>query len=1131
MKRSRLTDPAEWRRVRALFDAALERPPADRGAFLAESCGDDAELRAEVLELLNADAALEREETELVASGGASFLEPTLESIAPLFSVDADPEGDDPNEAEPPLPFLWGPLQVEERIGAGSFGRVYRAHDAALRRDVALKLRRVDPSGRTEGGEGHLEEARRLARLRHPNVIAVHGAEVHDGWAGIWTDLVRGETLDSLLGRDGPFPRDLLLRVSRDLCRALGAVHGAKLVHGDVKPSNVMQDGDGRIVLMDFGSGRGAHESIDEDGEPGATARPQGTPVAMAPELFRGTSPSPATDIYAVGVLLYRLASGQYPIRARRLSELSRAVFEETPAPMSELRPDLPLPFARVVHRALAREASDRPHSAEELGWALAAALGEDVEPAARTEALEDELPGHAEYERFNTRFVGRSEDLRLLRTGLIDPGLVTIIGPGGSGKTRLAARVTTELARSLPGGATWVELAPVSDLAGLIGAVARAAGLRDTAQASVEQSLREHFADRPALLVWDNAEHLCAEAAQLAAPLLMACPRLHLLVTSRQRLGVDHERVLSVPPMAVPPEGAEGIEIIDSDAVRLFVNLAQRGSESVRLTAHTAPDIARIVRRVEGIPLAIELAAARVPSLGLAAVATRLEESFRLLASREPAGSARHSTVSASIRWSYDLLDPEERVLFARLAVFSGGWGLDAAEAVCADVTSGSNEARVGESELVDLLSSLAERSLVSVDRIGEGETRFRFLETVRAFALERFGESGDAEQVRDRHLEWCEREALVHAEGIHGEEVERHVAWFDREQPNFRAAHQRLGTLIGSGRASGDRWLTFCRTIRAYWANRGALREGLEMLSLALEASPAITRDRGIGLALLAWLQLAMGDPRMSVETAMTAVAIGRELQDEGALGSGLSSLALACVEAGEYVRARAAYIEALELRQRPEHARFASSILCNLGVLDGSIGDHDAAEVWFQRALAIAEPRRDDLNIALVLSNLAHSRLEVGRFSEARPLAEQGFAAGRRSGNVGSLCSAALALILVETRDGRLAEAREHLLEPLGRMAKFPHVLSWLQVMDAAVELFLARSQHEAAAAIWGSMEATRQRSGLPASPLDARRFAARVESLRNSMGAEGWGAATAGGRLLSPAEAVQFVLRNL
>ncbi len=282
-----------------------------------------------------------------------------IEAVASGFRSVRPTDGDDvaPSEAS----FSWGHLQVHERLGGGSFGEVYRATDPVLQRDVALKLRRPGPSRNEKSGRRFIEEARRLARIRHDNVIAVHGADLHDGRVGLWTELIEGETLEFRLDRDGPLGVHEALSVGLDLCRALAAVHAAGLIHGDVKAANVLREQGGRVVLTDFGSGT----------EDGAETAAFGSPGSAAPEVLLGSPPGPESDIYSLGVLLFKLVSGQLPFPGESIGEIREAARRGECLSLRDLRPEIPATFIAVVERALDLDPQARFSTAGDMERAL----------------------------------------------------------------------------------------------------------------------------------------------------------------------------------------------------------------------------------------------------------------------------------------------------------------------------------------------------------------------------------------------------------------------------------------------------------------------------------------------------------------------------------------------------------------------------------------------------------------------------------------------------------------------------------------------------------------------------------------------------------------------------------------
>jgi hypothetical protein len=301
-----------------------------------------------------------------------------IEKIAHVHRTPLTGAAEAPGAEREPL-FRWGPLQAVEKLGEGGYGTVWRAHDPDLQRDVALKLLHEEARGRRIDTARLLEEARRMARVRHENVVTIHGAAEHDGRAGFWSDLIHGTTLEAQLAASGPLGPGEAALVGTELCRALAAVHAAGLIHGDVKASNVMRDERGRILLMDFGAGS---ERDLAEGQPNI-----GTPITLAPEVFRGAPAGPATDIYALGILLFRLVSGEYPIVAGSVAELRARHQRGERTALLDLRPDLPLAFVRVVEQAIAPDPEQRFRSAGEMETALAGLLAQIDASATATSA------------------------------------------------------------------------------------------------------------------------------------------------------------------------------------------------------------------------------------------------------------------------------------------------------------------------------------------------------------------------------------------------------------------------------------------------------------------------------------------------------------------------------------------------------------------------------------------------------------------------------------------------------------------------------------------------------------------------------------------------------------------------
>jgi len=460
--------------------------------------------------------------------------------------------------------------------------------------------------------------------------------------------------------------------------------------------------------------------------------------------------------------------------------------------------------------------------------------------------------------------FVGRRHELTDLRRLLSESRLVTLVGPGGVGKTRLALRAATGLQRSFRDGTAVAELAAVRDPALVVQQVAAAIGVRDDSGRWLTAGLTDAIGAQQLLLVLDNCEHLRDACAVLAHALMSTCPELRLLATSRQPLDVDGESLLVVPPLSAPPRDPSG-DVLTYDAVQLLLQRARAAAPELALTEANAGDLAELCRRLDGLPLAIELAAVRLRALTPAEVVARLDDRFRLLRRSGSSVPERHRTLRATLEWSYDLLGDEERQLWRRAAVFAADFDLAAAEAVCAD--SG-----VGDQGLLDTLATLVDASVVAVVP-GIPRRRFRMLETVRAFGRELLKVAGQTRSVEERHRDWCAQLASFTSSEFVGA---GQVAAFERLDAN----HAELGAALDFClRTPGEEpaGLAMAADLWLYWEARGHLGEGRRWLDrfLACSQLPAV---RARGLVVAGYLALAATD----TDAAVLLLDQGRDLAE---------------------------------------------------------------------------------------------------------------------------------------------------------------------------------------------------------------------------------------------------------
>jgi len=472
---------------------------------------------------------------------------------------------------------------------------------------------------------------------------------------------------------------------------------------------------------------------------------------------------------------------------------------------------------------------AERREELEAVATDLAAALRELEEDGGRLT-----LPADA------SSFVGRRHELAELATLLRRSRLLTLTGTGGAGKTRLALELARSVERSFADGAALDELAPARAASVAI-AVASALDVQALPGQGLDEAAADFLAGRELLLVLDNCEHVLEASSALAGELLRRAPRVTLLVTSREPLRLPGEVVFRVPSLAIPdPEQNPGSEVLSGyEAVKLFVERAAAVQQGFELTDENAGDVARICFRLDGLPLALELAAGRVGALSPAAIAERLDDRFRLLRAGSSRSPTRQQTLEATLRWSHDLLEPDERVLFRRLGVFAGGFELAAAEAVCAGDL-------LEQAEVADVLGRLVEKSLVSYDERGPAP-RYRLLETVRLYARDQLDGAGEAPALTARHAHW----ALALAAATEDNQS------LDREAANFRAA---LDTLLATSPVEA---LRLCTALMPFWLRRIDLVEAQRRFEVALAAAPEPTAIRAAALLAASAVEFRSGMP----------------------------------------------------------------------------------------------------------------------------------------------------------------------------------------------------------------------------------------------------------------------------
>lgn len=593
------------------------------------------------------------------------------------------------------------------------------------------------------------------------------------------------------------------------------------------------------------------------------------------------------------------------------------------------------------------------------------------------------------------TSFIGRRQEIAAVRGLLAESRMVTLTGAAGCGKTRLALAVAEEVIPEWPDGIWLVELARVGDGEALPHVVANALRLTENASNRTVENLSDQLRTRRMLLILDNCEHLIAECARLASSLLRTCPELRILATSREILYIGGESAWKVPSLSIPDTAlpASAREIKRFESVRLFAERASAARPSFRIDARNARHVARICRQLDGIPLAIELAAARIADLTARELAERIHDRFRLLVGDADGCLPRHRTLRAAIDWSYALLTGAERSLLQRLSVFAGGCTLGLVESVCVDADAANVQdshlslqgAGAPSPDLLDTITSLVDKSLVVAEE-NSGETRYRMLEMIRQYGAERLRESGDEARIRRLHVQALAEMAEEAEPALVGAGQRQWIERLSSEHDNVRTAFEWLRR----DQMEDHPALRLVAGLWRFWLLRGSLHEGrrwaeeslLDRVSLSSAPRELLARALN-GAGSLAWRQGDAARARVYYEESL---AIRREIGDRQGIAGSLNNLGLVARKQNDLEGARKFFEESLAIYRERDHEWGSATSLSNLASVAVDQGDHDSADRFNEEALALWDRVGDQCNLATCYNGRGNIAWLRGNNSEA-------------------------------------------------------------------------------------------------------------------------------------------------
>ncbi|HLO34092.1 MAG TPA: adenylate/guanylate cyclase domain-containing protein [Anaerolineales bacterium] len=723
------------------------------------------------------------------------------------------------------------------------------------------------------------------------------------------------------------------------------------------------------------------------------------------------------------------------------------------------------------------------------------------------------------------TSFVGREREITEAKQLLSNAHLLTLIGPGGTGKTRLALRVAGDLLSSFKDGVWLAELAPLADPSLISQAIAGVFELRELPNIPMVNIITDYLRAKELLLILDNCEHLIEACAQISESLLRNCPRLKIIASSREALGIAGEMVYRVPSLSLPdPAQVRSEALLEAESIRLFVDRATAAQSRFGLTDQNAAFVAQICRRLDGIPLALELAAARITVFSPEQITARLDNRFKLLTGGSRTALPRQQTLRAMIDWSYDLLSGEEQALLRQLSVFSGGWTFEAAESVCSNL------------DTLNLLTQLVNKSLVMVDA-GEASTRYRLLETIRQYARDKLLEAGESERVRNRHLDFFLKFAEEAEAYMNGPLEMKWRILLDTEYDNLRTA------IEWAIENDVEKDLRLGGALHVFWERHGYEVEGRRLITEALARVQVLspveaesTRERitiqAKALNALGLLCFGQGDNLGCLRALEESASLSRPIGEKSLLSQALSYTGMARAFLGERETAYTAAQEAITLAREAGNKILLGTTLINMvGVMAVAFRDVSPLRGYGDEGIRYLRESGSHWALAMTVFGFGLFMSTQGNYAEARSQFEACLPLFTELRDRHRLAMVQSELGHLERRQGHFAQARSIYRETIREWQRAGHRAAIAHQLECFAFLAKVQEDTERAACLFGAAEILRENISIPMTPVEHFEYEREVSDLRRNMDEAAFSKAWAEGRAMTMESAIEYAVEDI